>query len=178
MEMRLVDGSCPSCGAGLRFNSTLDKFFCSYCGKEVFVERGSGKTELSAFAAVASRIDRGVARTASELALQRLAKERAQLAADVAIARDAHTRAKANVAAVPIVVPIGLVVGVACYLTLPTCLSYPLAAVIVGCGLICLMLLQQARKELALLESQEKAAEGRLHDIDSQIASHTQLVTK
>lgn len=74
--------ACPSCGAKLEITNDLDRFVCSYCGQEHIVRRGGGIVTLSPVIGAINQVQKGVDRTAAELALQRLPKEIAALRAE------------------------------------------------------------------------------------------------
>ncbi len=44
--MRLVDLSCPRCGASLRVNAELEKGSCNYCGAEFMIQDEINKIEI------------------------------------------------------------------------------------------------------------------------------------
>ena len=67
--MKLINLTCPNCGAAIEVTEDLDRFACSYCGKEVLVKRAGGAVSLKP---VLEQVRDGAVRTASELAIQRL----------------------------------------------------------------------------------------------------------
>jgi DNA-directed RNA polymerase subunit RPC12/RpoP len=67
--------ACPSCGARLEITNDLDRFACSHCGQEHIVQRKGGIISLSPVIGAINQVQKGVDRTAAELALQRLPKE-------------------------------------------------------------------------------------------------------
>jgi hypothetical protein len=71
--------SCPSCGGKLEITSDLDRFACGYCGKEQVVRRGGGVVSLAPVVEGLKQVQVGVDKTASELALQRLKQDIADL---------------------------------------------------------------------------------------------------
>ncbi len=70
-----VSLTCPSCNGKLQIGKDLDRFACGYCGTEFVVNRGGGVVSLSPVVEGLKRVERGVDRTASELAIARLKKE-------------------------------------------------------------------------------------------------------
>jgi DNA-directed RNA polymerase subunit RPC12/RpoP len=71
--------SCPSCGAKLQITDEIDKFACNHCGNELVVKRGGGITFLKPVVDGISKVQKGVDKTASELAIKRLEKEISEL---------------------------------------------------------------------------------------------------
>ncbi|MCF6177059.1 MAG: hypothetical protein L3J71_14975 [Victivallaceae bacterium] len=67
--------SCPSCNGQLQITENIDKFACGYCGNEHIVKRSGGIVVLKQVEAKLEKIQGGVDRTASELAMQRLGDE-------------------------------------------------------------------------------------------------------
>ena len=74
--------TCPSCGSRLQVTNDLETFACGHCSNELIVRRGGGIIALlpvveglDRFAAGVARVNQGVDRTASELALVRLKHE-------------------------------------------------------------------------------------------------------
>ena len=68
--------ACPSCGAKLEITNDLGRFACSHCGQEHMVRRGGGIVSLSPVVGAIHQVQKGVDRTAAELALQRLPREK------------------------------------------------------------------------------------------------------
>jgi hypothetical protein len=75
----IVTLSCPSCNGKLQITQNIDRFACGYCGTEFLVDRGGGIVSLAPVLEGLNRVERGVDRTASELAIARLQKEIAPL---------------------------------------------------------------------------------------------------
>src|SRR5258706_10389106 len=71
--------SCPSCGGKLKVTSDVNRFACAYCGAEQIVRRSEGIISLAPVVQGLNRIQTGVDKTASELAIQRLKTEIHQL---------------------------------------------------------------------------------------------------
>ena len=67
--------TCPSCSGKLQINQELQRFACSYCGTEFVVNRGGGVVSLAPVVEGLKRVEKGVDRTASELAIARLTKD-------------------------------------------------------------------------------------------------------
>jgi predicted RNA-binding Zn-ribbon protein involved in translation (DUF1610 family) len=82
MEEKMADFvslSCPSCGGRLKITNDIERFACAYCGIEHIVKRGEGIISLAPVVEGLQRIQSGVDKTASELAIPRLEKEIADL---------------------------------------------------------------------------------------------------
>jgi hypothetical protein len=71
--------TCPSCGGKLQITSDLDRFACGYCGTEHVVRRGGGVVSLAPVVEGLKEVKVGVDKTASELAIQRLRQDIAEL---------------------------------------------------------------------------------------------------
>ncbi len=64
--------TCRACGSRLQVGGDVEQFACNYCGTEFVVRREGGVVSLAPLVAGLKRIEVGVDRTASELAIQRL----------------------------------------------------------------------------------------------------------
>ncbi|MBM3121962.1 MAG: hypothetical protein FJZ97_07210 [Chloroflexi bacterium] len=67
--------ACPTCGGKLRITPDIDRFACSHCGNEHFVKRAEGVIAIQPLAESLTGLKRATDRTASEMALRRLADE-------------------------------------------------------------------------------------------------------
>jgi len=76
----MVTLSCPSCGARLEVTADADRFACAYCGQEHLVRRAAGPALVKPVTEAMERVQAGVDRAASELAIRRLKAEVAELA--------------------------------------------------------------------------------------------------
>jgi DNA-directed RNA polymerase subunit RPC12/RpoP len=74
-----VTMSCPTCGGKLQITNDLERFACAYCGNEHIVKRSGGVVSLSPIIESLHKVQLGVDRTASELAIPRLEREIQQL---------------------------------------------------------------------------------------------------
>ncbi|MGI6740313.1 MAG: hypothetical protein ACOX7C_02335 [Brevefilum sp.] len=70
--------TCPRCGGKLEITNDIERFACGYCGQEHIVRRGGGIVSLTPIASDVRGIKIGVDKTAAELALVRLAEEKAK----------------------------------------------------------------------------------------------------
>lgn len=87
-----VSLTCPSCKGKLQIGKDLERFACGYCGTEFVVNRGGGIVSLSPVVEGLKRVERGVDRTASELAIARLRKDIDDLAREYgSIGSDSQT---------------------------------------------------------------------------------------
>lgn len=77
--MDFVTLSCPSCGGKLQITADIERFACSYCGTEHIVRRSGGIISLAPVVEGLKKVQTGVDKTASELAIQRLTREIAEL---------------------------------------------------------------------------------------------------
>ena len=87
--VEIVKLQCPSCAGKLEVAAGIDQFACAYCGIEVLVRRSGGTISLSPVVDGLKRVERGVDRTASELAMRRLEGELASLRAHMVARLDA-----------------------------------------------------------------------------------------
>jgi len=67
--------TCPTCGGKLQITPDLDRFACSHCGNEHLVKRSEGVIALQPLTESLGGLRRATDRTASEMALRRLADE-------------------------------------------------------------------------------------------------------
>lgn len=74
-----VSLTCPNCGGKLEITPDLKRFACAYCGAEHIVKRGGGIVALAPVAEAIGKVQVGVDRTTSELAIKRLKDEIAAL---------------------------------------------------------------------------------------------------
>jgi len=72
---KLITLSCPSCGGKLQITSDMDRFACGHCGNEHIVRRSGGTISLAPVVEGLKYVQKGVDRTASELAIVRLKSE-------------------------------------------------------------------------------------------------------
>lgn len=75
----LVTLTCPTCGGKLQIANNIDRFACGYCGNEHIVQRSGGVISLEPVLDGLKVIKTGVDKTVSELAIQRLNAEIANL---------------------------------------------------------------------------------------------------
>jgi len=67
--------SCPSCGGKLNITNDIERFACGHCGNEHVVKRAGGIVSLSPVIEALKKVEVGVDKTASELAINRLQRE-------------------------------------------------------------------------------------------------------
>jgi predicted RNase H-like nuclease (RuvC/YqgF family) len=67
--------SCPSCGGKLQITNNVERFACASCGNEHLVLRKGGIISLLPLVAGLRKVQEGVDKTASELAIKRLREE-------------------------------------------------------------------------------------------------------
>jgi hypothetical protein len=80
--MKVFSLRCASCGASLEIPENTDTFACEFCGAAQIVERGGGIVSLRKLEASLDHVKSSTGRTASELALARLASEAAAIEAE------------------------------------------------------------------------------------------------
>ncbi len=71
--------SCPSCGHKLQITEDIDRFACAACGNEHIVNRSGGIVTLKPVIDSIQRVQVGVDKTASELAIPRLERDLVEL---------------------------------------------------------------------------------------------------
>ena len=71
--------TCPSCGSKLKITEEIERFACISCGNEHIVKRGEGAISIQPVVEGIAKVQVGVDKTASELAITRLNKEINQL---------------------------------------------------------------------------------------------------
>jgi len=71
--------TCPSCGGKLEITEDIQQFACAHCGTEHRVNRSTSIVTLSPLVASIKKVQTGVDKTASELAIKRLKDEIATL---------------------------------------------------------------------------------------------------
>jgi ribosomal protein S27AE len=75
--------SCPSCGNKLQITEDIDRFACAACGNEHIVNRSGGIVTLKPVIDSIQKVQVGVDKTASELAIVRLSQEIRKLEKDI-----------------------------------------------------------------------------------------------
>jgi predicted RNA-binding Zn-ribbon protein involved in translation (DUF1610 family) len=68
--------ACPSCGGNLSVTSDQTRFACPYCKRQHLIRRNDGHVQVTPIIESLERMSAGVDRNASELAIQRLKKDR------------------------------------------------------------------------------------------------------
>ena len=67
--------ACPSCGGQLAITGDVERFACAHCGREHLVRRNGGVVSLSPLVERLQKVQTGVDRAASELAIARIKDE-------------------------------------------------------------------------------------------------------
>jgi hypothetical protein len=96
--MRVVALKCINCGSSLEVGPDVENFACGYCGTTYSVERKGGIVALRRFESAVQSVQFNTERTASELAIQRLRGEIAEIEArrDKAVAAIREQDEKSN----------------------------------------------------------------------------------
>lgn len=84
--------ACPSCGGKLEITKDIDRFACGHCGREHLVKRSGGMVSLDPILQSLQRVEAGVGKTASELAIVRLQKEISELQAAKRALLESHPK--------------------------------------------------------------------------------------
>jgi hypothetical protein len=74
--------TCPNCGGKLQITIDMDRFACGYCGTEHIVRRSGGTISLAPVVEGLKNVQKGVDKTASELAIVRLKEKIKELSLD------------------------------------------------------------------------------------------------
>jgi predicted RNA-binding Zn-ribbon protein involved in translation (DUF1610 family) len=74
-KITFITLSCPSCGGKLQITNDMNRFACGHCGNEHIVRRSGGTISLTPVVEGLRKVQSGVDKTASELAIVRLKKE-------------------------------------------------------------------------------------------------------
>jgi hypothetical protein len=82
--VHIVTLACRACGSSLHVSGEIEQFACGYCGTEFVVRREGGVVSLAPLLGGLQRIQAGVDKTASELAIQRLTARIADLQRGIA----------------------------------------------------------------------------------------------
>lgn len=77
--MDFVSMTCRHCGGKLKFNKDADQILCQFCGTEYVVSFTDGSVSLKLLSERIEKIVKSTDKTASELALVRIRKEKAEL---------------------------------------------------------------------------------------------------
>jgi ribosomal protein S27E len=72
---RFISLNCANCGAKLDVYDDMDRFFCSYCGTGLIVQRRGGTVALKAVTEAIKKVQIGTDKTAAELAIARYESE-------------------------------------------------------------------------------------------------------
>jgi len=127
--------SCPSCGGKLNITNDIQRFACGHCGREHVVTRAGGIVSLSPVVEALRKVEVGVDKTASELALNRLQREIDEL----------HSRRTALIASspkpqvsgcAPFAIGMGILLVVAALVAISYSSEGALGSAILCCGII------------------------------------------
>ena len=88
--MSILSLSCANCSAPLEIDGDTERFTCAYCGSAQILERKGGTVSLKKVESAINAVQRGTDRTAAELAIPRLAREREVVLGERAAALKAH----------------------------------------------------------------------------------------
>ena len=97
LKGKIIQMKCPGCGAGLEISKDHQDFACAYCGSSLHVIRSGGTVALS-LVDVVDQVRANTDRTASELALVRLADELQVIKSEIS----KHTETMSTVAVRPV----------------------------------------------------------------------------
>ena len=94
--MSILSLSCANCSAPLEIDGDTERFTCAYCGSAQILERKGGTVSLKKVESAINAVQRGTDRTAAELAIPRLAREREVVLGERAAALKAHAETHAR----------------------------------------------------------------------------------
>lgn len=84
--------TCPNCGGQLQITEDIERFACAHCGTEHVVNRAGGIVSLKPVMDELKEVQRGTDRTASELAINRIANEIEMIEEELGYLRAEKTR--------------------------------------------------------------------------------------
>lgn len=146
--------NCPTRGGKLHITDDIDRFTCLHCGNEHIIKRGEGIIALSPVMKVLNKVQLGVDRTASELAIRRLDKEVLELKEKIELI------SSKTIDYILFLIGLGLVFG--CIIFALTNSDF-LGSLIFVCFII--IIFAQIRRRRVLLESLEKELNGKLIEL-------------
>ena len=85
---------CPSCGSKLQITNQIEQFYCASCGNAYVVNRSGGIISIAPIVNGIKKVQTGVDKTASELAIKRIKLEIQDLEKDL---RSAKNEKKQNI---------------------------------------------------------------------------------
>lgn len=94
--MPILSLSCANCSAPLEIDGDTERFTCAYCGSAQILERKGGTVSLKKVESAINAVQRGTDRTAAELAIPRLTRERDEVLQERAAALKAHAESLAR----------------------------------------------------------------------------------
>lgn len=94
--MPILSLSCANCSAPLEIDGETERFTCAYCGSAQILERKGGTVSLRKVESAINAVQRGTDRTAAELAIPRLTREREEVVGERAAALKAHAESQAR----------------------------------------------------------------------------------
>ena len=174
--------TCPSCGGRLQITNDIERFACAHCGREHIVKRSGGIVSLAPVVDALKKVEAGVDRTASELAIARLEQELQQLLA----------RRNALLASVPggpsplgiAFAGLGILVACVALFTIrdnpemgPICLVGGLAAMGVG-SLVTFVQVWDRYSRQKTIGPQIKSVEQEYSDKQRELAQHRNIVAR
>jgi hypothetical protein len=77
--LKVIRLGCVGCGANLDISQQMERLACAHCGTQQIVQRSGGAIHLQGVAETLSRVQVGTDKTAAELAIARLTKERQEV---------------------------------------------------------------------------------------------------
>lgn len=77
--MELISMTCRSCGGKLKITKDTDQFICQHCGTEYLVSFTEGAISIKLLSEGIQKIQASTDKTASELALTRIKKEKEEI---------------------------------------------------------------------------------------------------
>ncbi len=84
--------TCPNCGGRLQITDDVERFACAFCGVEHIVRRSGGVVTLKPIVEGLAKVQVGVDKTASELAITRLGAEIARIEEQIQNLNASHYR--------------------------------------------------------------------------------------
>ena len=185
--MPLFSLSCANCSAPLEIGGDTERFACAYCGSAQILERKGGTVFLKKVENAITAVQRGTDRTAAELAIPRLTRERGEVLEERAAAFKAHKESRTRagnrsailnaIVFVPVAF-IGLIISAAVF---ESHIAIKLLYIVVySASLLALAKFLQRKSKLPPFDSKRVASEYdvRLSQIDEHLRANREILNK
>jgi ABC-type multidrug transport system fused ATPase/permease subunit len=180
--------SCPSCGSPLQITEDIERFACKACGNEHIVNRSGGIVTLKPVLDVIKKMQVGVDKTASELAISRLTKEINEVEAQInsVLGRKIITKERKSRRTLYIIIGFIFILGLGGLFSEARSIGSIFLAVImliVPVAVVVLNILDDRRRKAMVEEQQRTNAEDfnqlnkQLDRLKSELKTHREIVS-